>query len=289
MANSFETDGRGPSDRQLLLCGLVMAVVAALVGTALVIKSTGRFNDYVRVVAELTNVGDGLPAKSDVKYQGVLVGSVDDLTPSQRGRPNVVHINLKSAVAHTVPRSVTARVVPSNVFAVSSVELVDHGPGPAITDGAVIPEDTELPTVLFQTTISKLRDILLANGRGRDDDSVGIFAVIAAATEGRRATLLNAAGQLTRIIDQLNDIVATDTGPSTLSALLDATKGLQTTAPELVDALHQAIRPMQTLAEKREHPCRPWPRNVSNCRVCSMPDCIRRERCGSHWTTRPTG
>lgn len=45
MANSFETDGRGPSDRQLLLCGLVMAVVAALVGTALVIKSTGRFND----------------------------------------------------------------------------------------------------------------------------------------------------------------------------------------------------------------------------------------------------
>lgn len=66
MANSFETDGRGPSDRQLLLCGLVMAVVAALVGTALVIKSTGRFNDYVRVVAELTNVGDGLPAKSDV-------------------------------------------------------------------------------------------------------------------------------------------------------------------------------------------------------------------------------
>lgn len=252
MANSFETDGRGPSDRQLLLCGLVMAVVAALVGTALVIKSTGRFNDYVRVVAELTNVGDGLPAKSDVKYQGVLVGAVDDLTPSQRGRPNVVHINLKPALAHTVPRSVTARVVPGNVFAVSSVELVDHGPGPAITDGAVIPEDTELPTVLFQTTISKLRDILLANGRGRDDDSVGIFAVIAAATEGRRATLLNAAGQLTRIIDQLNDIVATDTGPSTLSALLDATKGLQTTAPELVDALHQAIKPMQTLAEKRE-------------------------------------
>lgn len=123
MPNSFETDGRGPSDRQLLLCGVVMAVVAALVGTALVIKSTGRFENYVRVVAELTNVGDGLPAKSDVKYQGVLVGAVDDVTPSQRGRPNVVHIDLKPGLAQTVPRSVTARVVPSNVFAVSSVEL----------------------------------------------------------------------------------------------------------------------------------------------------------------------
>ncbi|MGH3725988.1 MAG: MlaD family protein [Mycobacterium sp.] len=252
MSNSFESDGRGPSDKQLFLCGVVMAIVAALVAGALLIKSTGRFDDYVRVEAELTNVGDGLPAKSDVKFQGVLVGMVSDLTPSQRGRPNVVHIELKSDLAQTVPRSVTARVVPSNVFAVSSVELVDHGPGAAITNGTVIAEETELPTVLFQTTISKLRDILLANGRGRDDDSVGIFAVIAAATEGRRATLLNAAGQLTRLIDQLNDIVATDAGPSTLSALLDATKGLQSTAPELVDALHQAIKPMQTLAEKRE-------------------------------------
>lgn len=229
-----------------------MAVVAALVAGALLIKSTGRFNDYVRVQAELTNVGDGLPAKSDVKFQGVLVGSVTDLTPSQRGRPNVVHIDLKSELAPTVPRTVTARVVPSNVFAVSSVELVDHGPGAAITGGTVISEETELPTVLFQTTISKLRDILAANGRGRDDDSVGIFAVIAGATEGRRATLLSAAGQLSRLIDQLNDIVATDTGPSTLSALLNATKGLQSTAPELVDALHQAVKPMQTLAEKRE-------------------------------------
>ncbi|CPT98269.1 Putative Mce family protein [Mycobacteroides abscessus] len=252
MPNSFESDGRGPSDRQLLLAGVAMAVVGALVAGALLIKSTGRFDDYVRVLAELTNVGDGLPAKSDVKFQGVLVGSVTDVTPSQRGRPNVVHINLKSGMAQTVPRNVTARVVPSNVFAVSSVELVDHGPGGAITDGTVIGEDTELPTVLFQTTISKLRDILLANGRGRDDDSVGVFAVIAAATEGRRATLLNAAGQLTRLIDQLNGLVATDTGPSTLSALMNATRGLQSTAPDLVDALHQAIKPMQTLAEKRE-------------------------------------
>ena len=36
---------------------------------------------------------------------------------------------------------VTARVVPSNVFAVSSVQLVDRGPGAAIRAGAHIPED----------------------------------------------------------------------------------------------------------------------------------------------------
>ena len=77
MPNSFELDGRGPSDRQLLATGAAVVVVAALLTVAMVVKSTGRLNDYVRVVADLVNVGDGLPQKSDVKYHGVLVGMVD--------------------------------------------------------------------------------------------------------------------------------------------------------------------------------------------------------------------
>jgi hypothetical protein len=106
--------------------------------------------------------------------------------------------------------------------------------------------------VLFQTTISKLRDLLSASGRGREDRSVGILAALAAATDHRRVTLLNSAGQLNHLIDELNSIVSTDTGPSTMSALVDATRGLQTTAPDLIDALHQAVEPMQTFAETRE-------------------------------------
>ena len=56
---------------------------------------------------------------------------------------------------------------------------------------------------------------------------------------------------MNRLIDQLDSIVATEPGPSTVSALIDATRGLQATAPELLDALHQAVEPMQTLVEQR--------------------------------------
>ncbi|WP_131724979.1 MlaD family protein, partial [Mycobacteroides abscessus] len=115
--------------------------------------STGRLNDFVRVVADLNNVGDGLPQKSDVKYHGVLVGEVDGVTPASNGQPNFVHINLKPQYAKSIPSTATARVVPSNVFAVSSVQLVDRGPGAPIRAGAHIAEDTQLPTVLFQTTV----------------------------------------------------------------------------------------------------------------------------------------
>lgn len=251
MTNSLEPDGRGPSERQLLACGVALVVVAAVVSGLLLIKATGRLDPRVRVVAALVNVGDGLPQRSDVKYHGVLVGMVNAVTPAAHGEPNYVHIDLDPAYVDSIPGTVTARVVPSNVFAVSSVQLVDRGPGPAIAAGAEIPEDTELPTVLFQTTISKLRDILAATGRGREDKSIGILAALNTATENRRTELLTSGAQLNRLIDQLDAIVAAEPDATTVSALVDATQGLQQTAPELVDALHQAVQPMQTLVEQR--------------------------------------
>lgn len=255
MPNSIESDGRGPSDRQLIGIGLVVVLLAAVLTIALLVKSTGRLNDYVRVTADLRNVGDGLPKRSDVKYHGVLVGMVDGVAPAANGRPNYVHINLKPEYAASIPAAVTARVVPSSVFAVSSVQLIDapapRGRQPAIRAGTHIPEDSRLPTVLFQTTVSKLRDLLAAAGRGREDNSLGILAAIAAATDHRRAPLLSGGAQLNRLLDQLNSIVATDSEPSTVAALIDATRGLQASAPELVEALHQAVEPMKTFAETR--------------------------------------
>jgi ABC-type transporter Mla subunit MlaD len=147
--NSFESDGRGPSDRQLFGIGSAVVFVSALLTFAMLVKSTGRLNEYVRVVADLVNVGDGLPQKSDVKYHGLLVGTVNSVVPAQHGKPNYVHIDLKEEFAKSIPAAVTARVVPSNVFAVSSVQLVGNGPGAIIRAGAHIPEDNRLPTVLF--------------------------------------------------------------------------------------------------------------------------------------------
>ncbi len=257
--NSFEIDGRGPTNRQLLFAGLAVLLVVGLVTGLLLFKATGRLEPYIRVVANLVNVGDGLPQKSDVKYHGLLVGSVNRVVPAANGDPNFVHINLEPAYAGSIPADVTARVVPSNVFAVSSVQLVDPGQRgsgasgvPAIQAGDHIEEDDQLPTVLFQTTISKLRDILAATGRGREDNTVGVLAAVQEATQNRRGKLLTSGAQLSRTLDDLNAIVATDpTGPTTLSALVDATKGLQATAPELLDSLHQAVKPMQILVEQQ--------------------------------------
>src|SRR6476659_2209007 len=103
MANSIEPDGRGASDRQLAVCGIGLLLVAAIVTATLLIKATGRLDPYVRVVAALINVGDGLPQRSDVKYHGVLVGMVNDVTPAANGEPNYVQIDLNPTYAASIP------------------------------------------------------------------------------------------------------------------------------------------------------------------------------------------
>ncbi|KAA0077425.1 MCE family protein [Mycolicibacterium sp. P9-64] len=252
MPNSYDADPRGSSDRKLAIIGGCFATVAVLLAVLMVAKSRGLLDDFVRVDIRLVNIGDGLPIRSDVKFRGVLVGTVSSVTPSQQGQPNVVHVDVTPSYAANVPDSVTARVVPSSVFAVSAVQLVDNGKGTGpLRTGAVINEDQTLPTVLFQNVLAKLRELLAVVGRGPNDNGIGVIAALAEATDGRGAKLTNAGRDLNEVMTQLNSVVsADDAGPTTLSALQQAADGLRTASPELFDALDSSIKPMRTFAEK---------------------------------------
>ena len=251
-AGSFSGNGRGWSDRALLLSGIAVLAILGLVTGLLLAKSKGLLEDTVKVNAQLMNVGDGLPERADVKFRGMLVGAVTSVTPAEDGKPNIVHIDLKSEHASGIPSTVTARVVPSNVFAVSSVQLVDNGDGAAMRDGAVITEDTKLPTVLFQTTTNKLRQVLAATERQRGDAPIGLIGVFGEATQGRGDKLLTAGARLQSILTEFNAIVtASPNDPSTIAALEKVSAALSTSSPRLLDNLENALVPLRTLAQKQ--------------------------------------
>ena len=186
MPNSYDTDPRGSNDRKLVTLGVCFTLVALLTAAVMVAKSRGLLDEFVRVDISLTNIGDGLPARSDVKFRGVLVGTVSEVTPSQNGLPNIVHVDIDPQHAQRIPGTITARVVPSNIFAVSAVQLVDNGPSPhPLRDGSTIAEDQTLPTVLFQNVLAKLRELLAAVGEHPDDNTIGVISALAQATHGR--------------------------------------------------------------------------------------------------------
>lgn len=251
MTNPFDFDGRGSSTATLAVTGLAFLTVCGLLVWLLLAKSQGSLDRRVQVTAMLSSVGDGLPAKSDVKFRGVLVGMVRGVTPARPGRPNVVHLDIKPQSAQGIPSTVTARIVPSNAFAVSSVQLVDNGPAPALSGGAVITEDTTLPTQLFQTTLAKLRDLVAAVTRPDGDQALGVIRVLADATAGQGPALHSAARGLNRVVTEMNRLSTDDSGPPVLQTWESAIGALRDTAPELLDALHDAVLPMQTVAEKR--------------------------------------
>ncbi|MGW4246792.1 MlaD family protein, partial [Nocardia sp. NPDC004722] len=157
----LDPSGRGPTARQLTLAGLALIATVTLLVYLLTLRYNGRFEDKVAVTAELTSTGDGLPAHADVKFRGMVVGRVEDVTVVAKGERQRAALALKPQVAGTIPATVAARVIPNNIFGVTAVELVDTTPtGDRLRAGASIPEDTSAATVQLQTTLNVLRTVL---------------------------------------------------------------------------------------------------------------------------------
>ncbi|WP_280369955.1 MlaD family protein [Nocardia wallacei] len=252
MPMTLESGGRAIPDWQLFVRGVAVLITLATITGLMLARSQGVFRDTVHVTAELVDVGDGLPAKSDVKYQGVLVGQVDKVSPSIGGGPNLVHIELKPDYVSGIPGTVTARVVPSNVFAVPSIQLVYNGRGPAIRAGARITEDHSQATARLQTSLTALSRIAAAAGRSRSDPTLGILAIVERATAGRGEDAIRAGAELTRLAQHFNEAMAPDGTRSTLDALAVALNGLRSSTPELLGAVHNAVEPLRAVAENRD-------------------------------------
>ncbi|WP_067856769.1 MlaD family protein [Nocardia shimofusensis] len=251
MSILFESDDRNLTTLGLFVRGVIALVVITTAAAAMIARSEGVFTPTVEVTAALVDVGDGLPTKSDVKYRGVLVGSVREVVPATDGRPNIVRIDLIPEHAAGIPATVTARVVPSNVFAVPSIQLMDNGPGAAIAAGASIPEDHSDAGVKLQTSLTALNRIVAAVGRPDSDPTVGILETIERATRGRGEDARRAATQLERIVRTYNEQANPGDGASVLVELAQAVHGLQQSAPDLLAALHDAVVPLRGVAEQR--------------------------------------
>ncbi len=234
--------------RQLILYGFIFVVVLVLALTLLLMRYQGKFEKYVPVVAALTTTGDGLPQNADVKYRGVLVGTVRGVEVAALGTIQNVDIRLKPEFASSIPSTVTARVVPSNLFAVTSVEFVDNGPGPGLEDNAVIHEDTSKGTIALQTAMTSLNNILSAIDPAKTGRVLG---TIADALDGNGAKLGTSIERFDRFVNMLSEVYPDGQLEQSLDNFSTALHGINESAPELITVLGKSIEPIRTIANKR--------------------------------------
>ncbi|WP_280468721.1 MlaD family protein [Nocardia cyriacigeorgica] len=243
----IDPSGRGPTMRQLLIAGTCGLVVFAVILGFLMARYQGYFVPKVKVTANLTTTGDGLPQDADVKFRGVLVGAVDDVSVAAKGELQQVHIELKPEFVDGIPDTVTARVVPSNLFAVTSVELVFNGTSDGhLEEGSVIEEDRSKGTVALQDTLTTVQNIL------DQIDPMQFGRVL-----GTLSYALDGSGRVPgSTIERLDRWLTTvDESIPDLGALLGdfsaSANALNQSAPELMDVLASSVTTARTIADRR--------------------------------------
>ncbi|WP_176458363.1 MCE family protein [Rhodococcus sp. WWJCD1] len=230
----------------LVFRGVCVFLVFSVIAGLLLARYTGIWRNTVDVVASMPSLGDGLPQNADVKFRGVLVGAVAGVDSDPTGS-STVEIRLNPARAETIPNTVTARVVPSNIFAVSSIELVDTGGASSIQAGATIAGDSSRETLELQTAMTSLRNVLTAID---PEKSSSVLSTLADALDGRGesigSTISTASEYLTTLRAEMPDLTSD-------IDLLDTSIGsLSRTAPQLLDTLESSLIPAATIAEKRD-------------------------------------
>ncbi|MFH5211304.1 MCE family protein [Antrihabitans sp. NCIMB 15449] len=243
----IDPSGRGPTMRQLFIAGIALIVVVVLATTLLMLRYSGYFDDKVKVVAELTTTGDGLPANGDVKYRGILVGSVESVEVAAMGTIQKVDLAMRPKHIDGIPSTVTARVVPGNVFGVTSIELVDNGAAPEhLSSDTIIKEDKSKGTVALQDTLTTIRTIFTKI----DPMKLGrVLGYMAEAFDGSGRVPGSTVERLDRWLTSV-DAAFPDLGAD-LANFSAAANGLNQSAPELLDVLGTSVTTANTIAEKR--------------------------------------
>ncbi|MEU1986236.1 MCE family protein [Nocardia sp. NPDC019395] len=244
----IDPSGRGPTMKQLFIAGVCGLVVFAVVLGFLMARYQGYFVEKVRVTANLTTTGDGLPQKADVKFRGVLVGAVETVSVAAQGELQQVNIELKPEFVEQIPATVTARVVPSNLFAVTSVELLYNGPADGhLEEGSEIAEDRSQGTIALQDTLTTVQNILdqidpMQFGR--------VLGTLSYALDGSG----RAPGSTIERLDHW--LTSVDESIPDLGVFLDDFAGsahaLNESAPELMDVLASSVQTASTIADRRE-------------------------------------
>ncbi|RDI61505.1 MlaD family protein [Nocardia pseudobrasiliensis] len=244
----IDPSGRGPTMRQLLIAGVCGLVVFALLLTFLMARYKGAIlRPKVDVTANMTTTGDGLPSEADVKFRGVLVGTVKDVSVAAKGELQEVHIEMKPEYINDIPANVTARVVPSNLFAVTSVELVYNGPdSTALRAGSKIPEDRSEGTIALQDTLTAVRGIL----DKIDPVQLGrVLSTLSYALDGSGRVPGSTVERLDNWLTQVR--AAVPNVDQTLDNFSASFHALNASAPDLMQVLADSVQTAQTISDKR--------------------------------------
>ncbi|OZG28311.1 mammalian cell entry protein [Williamsia sp. 1138] len=242
-----DTTGRNPSTAQYALRGVVFLIVVALILVGLMLRYQGTFETKVEVTATLDDIGDGLVSQADVRYNGLIVGSVTSIDATETNLSDV-NIEIVPDQAEGIPANVTARTVPSNLFGVNSIELIPPAdPKGHLSNGSKVVADESKETIALQTVQNDLRELFTAV----PPEQIGrVLGTIADTLRGGGNVFSAFVGTLSQYWEQINAQFP-DGAPPGFDNFNDSLRGIEQSTPQLLDAMGRAVIPSITIIERQ--------------------------------------
>ncbi|WP_068008763.1 MlaD family protein [Nocardia pseudobrasiliensis] len=178
--------------------GAAVVVTAAVAAAAVGAQATGRCRDGFELVVEAPVLADGLAPGADVKFHGMVIGDVAEVTPGR------VRLRIEPGPASMLPAALAAGFTSANVFGSPAVELTARGEGGRIREHAVVP-------VVGDAGAGSSAAVLQASGRLTavlDSPRVRRLLDLAARDPGLLAPTVDAVTELARAVsrDRRGDI-----------------------------------------------------------------------------------
>lgn len=230
------------------LLGIVF--IAAMVGgvTLSVAMFNKSFTDFVRVTLQADKVGNQLQVMSDVKVRGLIVGSVEEITPTAAGSELTLRLDPESA--DLVPADVSARFLPKTLFGERfvSLEIPQGQGGPKLGDGDIIPQDRTSAAVELEQAFEHLLPVLQAVQPQKLNSTL---TAISSALEGRGEPLGETLSELGAYVGELNPHVPAL--QNNLRQLAEFSDNVSDVAPDLVQTLTNLTTTSQTIVDQQQN------------------------------------
>jgi phospholipid/cholesterol/gamma-HCH transport system substrate-binding protein len=236
-----------PRERnKLALAGLVYLVVAGMLVALSIAIYNKTFKDFTTVTLVADRAGLQLAELGDVRYNGVLVGQIRDIT--QSGDEARIELGLFPDAAREIPSDVDASIMPTTLFGQKYVAFVRESSGGPVglQDGLVIPPAHVHTSVELGQVLSRLFPLLEAV---RPADLSATLAAMATALDGRGeelgASLENLDGYLTDMNQHLPTL------QEDLRLLASVADTYDIAAPDLITTLGNLTVTSGTVTQKK--------------------------------------
>lgn len=228
------------------LLGIGYLIVAGALLFVALLAYNKTFVDRVDIKLEASTLGNALQKGSDVKLNGVPVGTVTSVDTSDEGA--VLTLGLNPSTAEKLPTGTTARLLPKTLFGERFVSLIPTAgsDGRMLKGGDTIRQDLSQESVELEQVFDELLPLLQSIKPDKLSASLGELSTM---LRGQGATIGDSLEAWSAYLTKLNPKVPTLTDD--LSKLASVARTYDAAAPDLLSALDTFTKTSATVVDER--------------------------------------